>query len=88
MNNNIRILLVDDSINSLQLLSQILKKDYAIKAAKNGRFALEIIKNDKPDMILLDIKMPEMDGYEVCKILKSDKNTKDIPIIFITSLLP
>jgi diguanylate cyclase (GGDEF)-like protein len=71
---------------NISLLSELLRQDYKIKVAKNGAKALEIARGvEKPDLILLDIEMPEMDGYEVCKILKNDNQTKNIPIIFVTA---
>jgi two-component system sensor histidine kinase/response regulator len=83
--NNV-ILLVDDSINNLQLLGNLLKnEDYQIALAKNGKEALNIVKEVVPELILLDIMMPEMDGYTVCRELKKNPQTKDIPIIFLTA---
>ncbi len=79
------ILIVDDIIANIRLLSDLLKDEYDIKVAKDGKKALEIARGyEKPDLILLDVVMPEMDGYEVCKILKSNASTQDIPIIFVT----
>src|SRR6056297_2004313 len=83
--NNV-ILLVDDSINNLQLLGNLLKnEDYQIALAKNGKEALNIVNEVVPELILLDIMMPEMDGYTVCRELKKNPYTKDIPIIFLTA---
>jgi diguanylate cyclase (GGDEF)-like protein/PAS domain S-box-containing protein len=79
------ILIVDDMQTNIALLSELLIKTYDVKVAKNGAKAIEITKNGGIDLILLDIIMPEMDGFEVCRILKSDKNTHDIPIIFVTA---
>lgn len=80
------ILVVDDAPDMLSLLGSILKQNYHVKIAKNGNKAVEIAKSEeKPDLILLDIMMPEMDGHEVCRILKDDPETKDIPIIFLTA---
>lgn len=80
------ILLVDDSINNLQLLGNLLKKEnYQIALAKNGKEALKIVHEIIPELILLDIMMPEMDGYTVCQELRKDQKTKDIPIIFLTA---
>jgi diguanylate cyclase (GGDEF)-like protein/PAS domain S-box-containing protein len=78
------ILIVDDMKVNLALLSQILEDSYKIKIAKSGQKALQSVQKGGVDLILLDVVMPEMDGYEVCTILKSDKNTKDIPVIFVT----
>jgi len=79
------IVLVDDTPENLSLLNGILKPFYKIKAANNGETALKIIAMDKPALILLDIMMPVMDGYEVCKRLKADPTTRNIPIIFVTA---
>jgi len=81
-----RILIVDDLSINLQILYQILRNICKISFAKSGPIAIEIARKIKPDLILLDVVMPEMSGFEVCKILKSDNRTKDIPIIFNTSL--
>jgi DNA-binding response OmpR family regulator len=79
------VLIVDDTSLDLQVLAMILGKDgYQIAAAVNGRQALDIIENIYPDLILLDIMMPGMDGYEVCKLLKASPDKRDIPIIFLT----
>lgn len=79
------VLIVDDEPLNIQVLSQALSPWYRIKAATNGKTALDIASSDDPpDLILLDIKMPEMDGYEVCKQLKKKRSTTQIPIIFIT----
>lgn len=80
------ILIVDDKPENLSILFSLLDEKYEVIAAENGLVALEIINASKPDMILLDIMMPEMDGYELCKILKSNKETKNIPVIFMSAL--
>ena len=80
------VLIVDDMTTNLMVLSDLLDDDYNIKVSKNGKKALEIMNSDNDvDIILLDIMMPEMDGYEVCKELKSNLKTKKIPIIFVTA---
>jgi len=80
------ILIVDDVSENLQLLVRMLRADFRISIASNGKKALEIARSGQPpDLILLDIMMPEMDGYEVCRQLKADDRTKDIPIIFLTA---
>jgi len=85
--NNKTILIVDDSKLNIQILSDILKtRFYKITLAKNGKEALEFVKIRKPDLILLDIMMPEINGFEVCKLLKNNSETADIPIIFISGL--
>jgi signal transduction histidine kinase len=81
------ILIVDDTAANLNVLSTMLTQHgYKVRPAINGRLALASIARDQPDLILLDIKMPEMDGYEVCTLLKQDDLTRDIPIIFISAL--
>lgn len=81
------ILIVDDVRANINILSEIFKNDYQIKVANKGLDALRIANSDnKPDIILLDIMMPEMNGYEVCLKLKEDSNTKEIPVIFITAM--
>ena len=81
------ILIVDDSKLNIEILSDILKtKLYRIVVAKSGKKALEFAKIKKPDLILLDIMMPEINGFEVCKLLKNNSETADIPIIFISGL--
>jgi putative two-component system response regulator len=83
-----RILLVDDNTTNLQLLHETLDgRGYKLLIAKNGKTALSIANRARPSLILLDIMMPEMDGYEVCQRLKSDEATSQIPIIFITALV-
>jgi len=81
---NKTILIVDDTVANLDILGELLKK-YDVIDATNGEDALEILEDEKVDLILLDIMMPDMDGYEVCSRLKNNSNTKDIPIIFITA---
>jgi sigma-B regulation protein RsbU (phosphoserine phosphatase) len=79
--------LVDDSPANLRLLSQILgERGYGVRAATSGPRALASIELTPPDLILLDIRMPEMDGYEVCQQLKANPRTADIPILFISAL--
>jgi CheY-like chemotaxis protein len=81
------LLIVDDSAENLQVLNALLKDDYRLKLAKSGLKALEIATQEvQPDLILLDIVMPEMDGFEVCVELKSQPRTSAIPIIFLTAL--
>jgi diguanylate cyclase (GGDEF)-like protein len=82
-----KILLVDDSPTNLQLLGGILSPDYDILVAASGKMALEIVRDlELPDLILLDVKMPEMDGYAMCQLLKESNTTRNIPIIFVTSV--
>ncbi len=85
-NNKSTILIVDDQPVIIRALSKLLKDDYRVLAATNGKKALDIANGDQqPDLILLDINMPEMGGYEVCRGLKSHESTKDIPVIFVTA---
>jgi signal transduction histidine kinase len=79
------ILIVDDIPQNLQLLGNVLRhKGFEVAVATSGKQALKVITNARPSLILLDIKMPEMDGYEVCEIVKNDPETQTIPIIFLT----
>lgn len=78
------ILIVEDMQLSQQYLKDTLQKDYNILCAESGEQALDIIKSQKIDLVLLDIIMPDMDGYELCSLLKLNPDTKDIPIIFIS----
>lgn len=81
------ILVVDDNPANLQLLTSLLKEsDYDVRPAITGLLALATVKLNLPDLILLDVKMPEMDGYEVCRQLKADERTREIPVIFISAL--
>jgi sigma-B regulation protein RsbU (phosphoserine phosphatase) len=79
------ILAVDDTPENLDVVKGVLSGEYTVKAAINGKMALKVAESQKPDLILLDIMMPEMDGYEVCRRLKSDPETADIPVIFLTA---
>jgi putative two-component system response regulator len=80
------ILVVDDTPENIALITSLLKGLYRTKVATNGKKALQVVlSNDPPDLILLDIMMPEMDGYETCRHLKSNPQTMDIPVIFITA---
>lgn len=78
------ILLVDDNLANLKLASNLLKDHYKVSLTKSGIQALEFCEKNKPDLILLDIEMPDMDGFETIKQLKRDPNTKKIPVIFLT----
>ena len=82
----IKVLVVDDEASNIKTLTQILCAEYKVLAVKNGKDAIEITNEMQPDVILLDIIMPEMDGYEVITVLKSDERTKKIPVIFISGL--
>ncbi|MBP0016702.1 MAG: response regulator [Cyanobacteria bacterium SBLK] len=81
------IVIVDDNPNNLRLLASLLNKSgYKVRPVSTGKLALSTTKLNPPDLILLDINMPEMDGYEVCQALKNDVLTSDIPVIFISAL--
>ncbi len=81
------ILIIDDNAQNLQILADILRcNNYKVAMVKDGIKALNFISKIKPDIILLDIMMPGIDGFEVCSILKKDNNTKEIPVIFVSAL--
>ncbi|WP_041178117.1 diguanylate cyclase [Borrelia recurrentis] len=80
-----KLLLVDDTPTNLDLLLDILQNDYDIRVALNGFDALKQVEIDKPDLILLDVLLPDVSGYEVCRRLKNDPETRDISVIFISS---
>ena len=80
-----KILIVDDTPANLEILGHILQRSgLEVSIAPTGEKALELVNLNKPDLILLDVRMPDIDGYEVCRRLKAEVNTKDIPVIFIT----
>lgn len=79
------ILVVDDQPNNLKVISGVLSNDYNLSIADSGESALKLLENLSPDLILLDIMMPGIDGYEVCKQIKNSDRLKDIPIIFLTA---
>jgi sigma-B regulation protein RsbU (phosphoserine phosphatase) len=80
------VLAVDDTPENLDVVKGILANEYTVKAAINGQMALKIVEKSPPDLILLDIMMPGMSGYEVCEQLKANPATKDIPVIFLTAM--
>ncbi|MEI6149444.1 MAG: response regulator, partial [bacterium] len=81
------ILVVDDTTANLQLIAGMLKdRGYRVRPVPSGKLALQAIQKEQPDLILLDINMPEMNGYEVCTILKADEALKEIPVLFISAL--
>ncbi|MFH1136661.1 MAG: hybrid sensor histidine kinase/response regulator [Pseudomonadota bacterium] len=81
-----KILIVDDIPENISILGQALKADYDVMVATSGKRALALAESDfTPDLILLDIMMPEMDGYEVCRRLKEKESTRDIPVVFVTA---
>jgi putative two-component system response regulator len=81
------ILIVDDNEENIALFEALLSTEYDTRTANRGSKALEIARETLPDLILLDIMMPEMNGYDVCRALKTDSATKNIPVIFVTALL-
>ncbi|MBF0188887.1 MAG: response regulator, partial [Magnetococcales bacterium] len=81
------LLIVDDERHNITVLGELLREEYNLMVAKNGKQALKLISSGKmPDLVLLDIMMPEMDGYEVCRNLKEDPVTRKIPVIFISAM--
>jgi putative two-component system response regulator len=86
MTQQAKILIVDDEPLNLKVLKQVLQDDYRLSFAKNGMDALELVKKERPGLILLDVMMPGMTGFEVCRQLKSDPETHTIPVIFVTAL--
>jgi two-component system, sensor histidine kinase and response regulator len=84
--NNALVLLVDDNLNNLQLLGKVLREEgFSLNLAQDGQSALNALFMQTPDIILLDIMMPEMNGYEVCQRIKSNDKYKEIPVIFLTA---
>ena len=81
-----RVLIVDDVPRNIDLVKDILSELYHVQIAKSGKAALDVISISAPDIILLDIIMPGMNGFEVCEVLKADPKTADIPIIFLTAI--
>lgn len=80
------IMIVDDSPGNIKMLEEALKNEYHIETASTPSIAIDLLKsNRKPDIVLLDIIMPEMDGYALCRIIKNDPDTKNIPVIFLTA---
>ncbi len=80
------IMIIDDSPTNINILASTLKDEFRLTIAKNGQTAFERLEQQLPDLILLDIIMPEMNGFEICRRLKADARTRDIPIIFITAM--
>ena len=81
-----KVLIVDDASENIDVLIALLEHEYQIAATKSGEKALQIAHKVKPDLILLDVLMPGLDGYQVCRQLKSSEDTKKIPVIFVSSL--
>src|SRR5262245_9875385 len=81
------VLVVDDTIENLRLLANMLEEHgYEVRPVTSGRQAVQAAERDPPDLILLDITMPEMDGFEVCRRLRAREGSKDVPVIFLTAL--
>ncbi|MEN9898679.1 MAG: hypothetical protein RLZZ66_2328 [Pseudomonadota bacterium] len=80
-----RLLIVDDDPNNIRLLASIFDQDYDILFALNGQEAIDISLLERPDLIILDVMMPDLDGYTVCRTIKNHPHTKDIPIVFLTA---
>lgn len=85
-NDKNRVLIVDDEPGNIKILSNVLAGDYSLSVAISGAQALQIAQVQLPDIVLLDMVMPEMDGIQVCQALKANEETKDIPVIFVTSM--
>lgn len=81
-----KLLLVDDEPTNLRVLRQVLMQDYRLSFAKSGEEALTLVGREKPDLILMDVMMPGMTGFDACRTLKSDSTTTQIPVIFVTAL--
>ncbi len=83
---NDTILIVDDNPNNLKVVAGVLKESgYDFRLAKSGKLALSILEKTKPDLILLDVQMPEMDGFETCKRIKRDQSNENIPVVYLTA---
>ncbi|MBF0212413.1 MAG: response regulator, partial [Magnetococcales bacterium] len=81
-----RILIVDDVLTNVKVLVETLREEYGVSVANHGRKALELaVQDPHPDLILLDVMMPDLDGFEVCALLKSMESTREIPVIFVTA---
>jgi len=78
------VLAVDDTPENLDVVKALLTPRFIVKAAVNGMMALKIVEKQPPDLILLDIRMPQMDGFEVCRKLKANDASADIPVVFLT----
>lgn len=79
-----RLLIVDDQPINIQVLYQVFASEYQVMVATSGQQALEMCRDKNPDLILLDVQMPGMNGYEVCRQIKADPNLRDLPVIFVT----
>jgi DNA-binding response OmpR family regulator len=86
MHRRCSILVVDDELVNLKIISSALKGEYDVHTSLNGHDAISLLEDHRPDLILLDVMMPEIDGFDLCKIIKSIKLFADIPVIFLTAL--
>jgi len=84
--NKKKILIADDEPNIRSLVSRMLGKDYIVIEATNGEEAIDIAKRQEPDLILMDLMMPKMDGYNACSSIKTDQATKGIPVVMLTGV--
>ena len=82
-----RVLLIDDVKSSLDVLVEVLQGHHLLSLALDGESALRIIAQSQPDLVLLDLMMPGMDGYEVCRRLRADPATRDLPVVFLSALV-
>lgn len=80
------ILIVDDEPSNIQVLAQVLQPDYQVRFTTRGNKAVALAESQHPEIILMDVVMPDMDGYAVCKLLKENEATRDIPVIFVTAM--
>ncbi len=85
MNNKSKVLVIDDDLTNLEIVSQILKSEYIVKTSHLPPEGIEAIESFAPDLILMDVKMPGMDGFSVCNEIKQNPKTKDIPVIFLSA---
>ncbi|NJL68764.1 MAG: response regulator [Microcoleus sp. SM1_3_4] len=82
-----QILVIDDTSTNLKLISDFLREsEFEVRVAKSGAQAMKLLETTKPDIIMLDVVMPEMDGFETCRLLKSSPQTRDIPVMFMTAV--
>jgi len=89
MNSPAKILVVDDTPKNVKLLADLLSvKGYAVVTAGSGKEALTRIKTERPDLVLLDVVMPEVSGYEVCTAIRADEETAMLPVVMVTALDP
>ena len=81
-----KVLVVDDELNIRTLVKSMLVNGYTVLEAENGKEAVRIARSQRPDLILMDILMPEMDGYTACSVIKTDQQTEVIPVVFLTAV--